>query len=111
MTPDHVAQLDAQRLLEDPPAVIVNYEISAVEWGINEREFRAGAPAGQRRILEAIHQIAARPDYRVVADFPAPQTGNRVTIWARSAPSSPAGEPGQGQAQPAEAQPLPQPTP
>ena len=83
VAPDYIAANDAQTLLASRPAVLVNYELSAAEWAINEREFRGGRPAGQRLIRQAIASLGSSPDYRIVKEIAAPLTGRRVTVWAR----------------------------
>ncbi len=85
VAPDSLARRDAATLLRVRPAVLVNYEISKPEWRLNERMFRDGNPSGQRELLDAMRQLGASPDYELIADFPAPVTHSRVTIWARRA--------------------------
>jgi hypothetical protein len=63
--PDKYAREDAERLLKNPPAVIIEtvFPEKAVEFG--ERVFRGGMAAGQRDLEEAIRKITA--NYKLAA--------------------------------------------
>ncbi|HXT51425.1 MAG TPA: hypothetical protein VN811_10310, partial [Thermoanaerobaculia bacterium] len=86
MTPDHVAERDANALLTDPPAAILVYDVSPVTWRAHEDVYRGGHPSGQRRLLAAVGQLIGRGDYTVVSKLRAPLTENEVTVWARRGP-------------------------
>jgi hypothetical protein len=80
VTPDYVARQDAERLLQNPPAVIVDFEFTAEQIADNETLFRGGARSGQRDITEAIHQLTK--DYDLLETYQLPK-GNVIRVWAK----------------------------
>ena len=84
--PDWVARADAQRLLADPPAVIVVLDMPPWVWKFHEDAFRGGRPSGQRQIAAALQQIVTHGRYRLAADLPTGANGTQLKVWVR--PSS-----------------------
>jgi hypothetical protein len=80
--PDWCATDDAERLLENPPAVIVNMEFPERAQRAHEKMFRNGRPSGQRRMIEAMNELIQTYNYRLVEDYPNP-TGYPIQVWAK----------------------------
>jgi hypothetical protein len=55
--PDAPAIAEAERLLNSPPATIVNLKLPSSAWEAHERLFRKGKPLGQRDIQVAIKKL------------------------------------------------------
>ena len=58
--PDAPARAEAARLLDTPPAIIVNLKLPPVAWEAHERLFREGRALGQRDIQAAISELTER---------------------------------------------------
>ena len=82
-TPDFVAEQDARRLLDHPPAVIVWFDQNETEVREGELNFRGGRRSGQRSIIAAIQQLSST--YSIVNTLYTPITYEKVVILARSA--------------------------
>ncbi len=80
---DDLAEADARHLAENPPRVMVDYEVSPGEWAGNEHDYRAGQRSGQRSVVETVHRMGASELYALVARIPAPNTGATVSVWVR----------------------------
>lgn len=88
VNPDYVARQDARRILEAPPAVIVDFEFSEAQIVDNEQLFRGGKPSGQRELMAAIGELTAS-QYELLASYEAPARRNPIRVWARRRPPAP----------------------
>jgi hypothetical protein len=66
--PDDVARADANRLIADPPRVIVWQVLDEELIEVCEKQFRNGNKSGQRDLIRAFDQI--RPLYDLVYSTP-----------------------------------------
>lgn len=66
-TSDEMMEKDAQRLLDNPPKVIVYSKIAADDLLIYEKIWRQGKPSGNRKVMEAVEKLA--PGYKKVGEF------------------------------------------
>lgn len=76
---DATAIADAETLLAEPPAVLVDFALREEEYRSHEVMFRDGAVSGQRRLRAALQTLESR--YRQVAVLQG--GGATVSIWAR----------------------------
>jgi hypothetical protein len=88
--PDWVARADAQRLLADPPAVIVVLDLPPSVWKFHEEAFRGGRPSGQRQIVAALEQIVTRGRYHLAMNLPTDTDGALLKVWVRPSSRAPA---------------------
>lgn len=79
--PDWVAAADAERLLANPPAVMVVAMHPDDFVQFHEDLFRNGRPSGQRKITEAIAALSR--DYKLVATFENNTAVCPIRVWAR----------------------------
>ena len=80
VTPDHVAESDAQRLRENPPCAIAYLTLPSDTIDINERLFRGRADSGQRKLVTAVKSL--EKTYQILFDQDLPG-GTRLTIYGR----------------------------
>jgi hypothetical protein len=80
--PDQVAVADAERLAQDPPAVIVAMDITPETFAYLEGCFRDGKPSGQRQLAARIEALTQH--YELVGAFLAPGTNIPIKVWAKS---------------------------
>jgi hypothetical protein len=85
--PDSLAEQDAERLEQSPPAVMVCMEITAEENEMQERFYREGRPSGQRQLVAAMARLL--PKYDLVGEFIAPKTRLPIKVWARRKAAAP----------------------
>jgi len=81
VAPDFVDHADAERILRDPPAVIVYWEQTEEEVRAGEVTYRHGGRSGVRDMVAAID--ALKPQYRILDTFET-STGDRFIVMARS---------------------------
>lgn len=81
VTPDDVFREDAQRLVINPPAVVVTLVRSEEELREGEIYFRGGKPSGERLLSTALKNLA--PRYRLEDVLTTPITNKRVEVWVR----------------------------
>jgi hypothetical protein len=81
VSPDYIAQQDAQTILANPPSVIVDFEFNEEQLKDNENLFRSGQRSGQRDLIEAIHNITA--DYVLLETFELSPNKNLLKVWAK----------------------------
>ena len=80
VAPDFVDRADAERILKNPPAVIVYWDQTEQELQDGERNFRHGNRSGMRDMVAAIN--ALRPQYRAVDTFQT-LTGDKFIVMVR----------------------------
>lgn len=80
VNPDYIARQDAEKLLQNPPAVIVDFEFTEAQIADNEMLFRGGRPSGQRDISAAIQQLTR--DYQLLESYQLPKR-NVIRVWAK----------------------------
>ena len=80
VNPDYVARQDAAWLLQNPPAVIVDFEFTEEQIADNETLFRGGNRSGQRDLTKAIHQLTNT--YELLESYQLPK-GNTIRVWAK----------------------------
>ena len=78
--PDYFAHADAQRLLANPPAVMVVHPDLPRELATEEYLFRGAQPSAVHEVLAMIEFLT--PRYDLVATFPAP--GHQVPVFIYS---------------------------
>jgi hypothetical protein len=78
--PDYVAEIDADRLLKTPPAVIVIHPDMPQEIATEEMLFRDGRRSSVRDVLSALESIY--PRYKVVRMFQVPGHPEPIQVWA-----------------------------
>jgi hypothetical protein len=81
VNPDYVARQDAETLLQNPPAVIVDFEFTEAQIADNEMLFRGGNRSGQRDLIDAIHHLTK--DYELLETYPLPAKQNVIRVWAK----------------------------
>lgn len=81
VSPDYIARRDAQTILEQPPAVIVDFEFTEEQILDNEHLFRDGNRSGQRDMIAAIKTLTA--DYDLLESYVVSPRGNTVRVWAK----------------------------
>jgi hypothetical protein len=81
VAPDFVDQSDAERILRDPPAVIVYWEQTEEEVRAGEVLYRHGRRSGVRDMMAAID--ALKPQYRTLDTFET-STGDRFKVMTRT---------------------------
>jgi hypothetical protein len=70
--PDIIATMDAARLLENPPKMIVYLDMPESAIKIHEEFFRNGHPSGQRNIIAVINEIVRKYNYQKIDSFLSP---------------------------------------
>jgi Dolichyl-phosphate-mannose-protein mannosyltransferase len=80
--PDYVAASDSQRLLADPPEVIVYLDFPEWVWQFHENAFRNGAASGQRMIQGTVNRLVAAGDYALGGQFTTP-SGYQIKVWVK----------------------------
>jgi hypothetical protein len=81
VTPDSVYQADAERLRENPPAVVVTVERTEEELREGEIYFRDGKPSGERMLWIMLRNL--EPGYRLSDTLTTPNNNKRVEVWVR----------------------------
>ena len=81
--PDDVAVMDAQKLLENPPKMIIYLEIPAYVYILHEANFRNGQSSGQRNLNAAIQEIIAKYKYRKIDSFISPGWNWPIYVWLK----------------------------
>ncbi len=81
VTPDSVYQADAERLRENPPAVVVTVERTEEELREGEIYFRDGKPSGERMLWIMLRNLG--PGYRLSDTLTTPNNSKRVEVWVR----------------------------
>ena len=79
--PDHLAEREAERLQQNPPAVIVYLDRPKAVVELDEAVYRAGKPSGERFIMSAIRAMADR--YSLLTTFSLPGTGFPLHVLVR----------------------------
>jgi len=80
VTPDYVAEADAERLVEQPPCAIAYLALPSETIDTSEKLFRGKADSGQRKLVLAVTSLARK--YTVLLDRELPG-GARFTIYGR----------------------------
>lgn len=88
---DEVAEADAERILKNPPAVIVALQLPPETYWAQELAFRGGKPSGQRKLAAAIESLTR--NYEQLGVFHSDAPSFPIAVWARRrAPAGPSGE-------------------
>jgi hypothetical protein len=81
--PDYIAVLDAAKLLENPPRMIIYMEIPEPVFRFHELSFRNGQPSGQRSLVAAINDIIEKYNYRKIDSFVTPGWDWPIYVWLK----------------------------
>ncbi len=81
--PDNIAIMDAAKLIENPPKMIVYMKLP--EWVIkfHEDSFRGGHPSGQRTLISAIEGIVSKYNYQKIDSFDSPGWKWPIYVWLK----------------------------
>jgi hypothetical protein len=79
--PDYVAVMDAAKLLENPPKMIIYMEIPEPIFKYHEDIFRNGQASGQRNLIRAIEEIIKKYNYREIDAFVSPGWNWPIYVW------------------------------
>ena len=77
---DEFARSEAQRVLQNKPAVVVYYPVPAWSLRADERAWRGGHPSGQRDLIAAVEQLTSR--YHLAATYKVPPN-DPVKVYVR----------------------------
>ncbi len=77
---DEFARSEAQRVLQNKPAVVVYYPVPAWSLRADERAWRGGHPSGQRDLIAAVEQLTSK--YHLAATFKVPPN-DPVKVYVR----------------------------
>jgi hypothetical protein len=78
VAPDDLCRRDAERIVKERPAVIVDFVGDSDLW--NEKLFRAGQKSGQRELQEQMYKLIAA-DYRLEAAIPVKESPVPVRVF------------------------------
>jgi hypothetical protein len=81
--PDYIAVMDAERLLKNPPKMIIYMEIPPIPFKIHETLFRDGRPSGQRKLVAAVDEIVKKYNYRKIDTFKTPGWYWNIYVWLK----------------------------
>lgn len=81
VAPDFIDRSDSERILQNPPAVIVYWDQTEQELQLGEQDFRHGNRSGMRDMVAAIN--ALQPKFRVVDTFKT-LTGDKFIVMVRA---------------------------
>ena len=81
--PDYVAVMDAQKLIDDPPKMIIYMEMSPLVFKLHEDVFRNGLPSGQRKLVTAINKIVVEHNYQKIDSFISPGWYWPIYVWLK----------------------------
>jgi hypothetical protein len=81
--PDYLAVQDAERLLRNPPKVMVIHPDRPDEFTYMENLFRGGHPSGLRTLLATVETLL--PQYDRVGILPVPGSSRAVFVFVRKA--------------------------
>ena len=80
--PDDKAELEAKRLLQAPPKMILALDLPEKVWASHETLFRQGRRSGQRSVREAIEELTTGNNYVLLQSYPIP-TDCTLRVWLR----------------------------
>ena len=78
--PDDLAIHEAERIIVDPPKVILFLKLREEVAQGHEFLFRGGKKSGQRAIITAIERLTSEGKYNLDGSFPVPE-GNTLEVW------------------------------
>jgi len=79
--PDYIAIMDAAKLRDNPPRMIIYMEVPAKVFKLHEDIFRNGQPSGQRQLLAAIEEIIIKYHYKKIDSFVSPGWNWHIYVW------------------------------
>jgi hypothetical protein len=82
VTPDDAYRTEVERLVKDPPNVVVTLARSEEELRSDEINFRGGNPSGERALWKALENLG--PDYRLADSLLTPLTNKLMQVWVRN---------------------------
>jgi hypothetical protein len=91
---DTLAQQDAERLLRNPPEVILYERVSEATLHIDELVWRDGRPSGQRALIAALDTLSA--NYQLVDTFRLLPRDPPIQLYIRKAKFARGAAPGNG---------------
>ena len=80
--PDYLAKNEAKRLLNDPPAVIVNLNLPDEAWVLHEKYFRKNNKLGQRDIYMTIVELTQESKLYSIVYAAELSKGVDIQVWA-----------------------------
>jgi hypothetical protein len=80
--PDVLAKNEAIRLVDKPPAVIVNLKLPEEAWSLHEKYFRSNGRLGQRDIFRAIEELTLKSKQYNLAFRGEVSKGVDIEVWA-----------------------------
>jgi hypothetical protein len=81
--PDNIAIIDAAKLLEKPPKMIIYMDMPASAIKIHEDLFRNGHPSGQRNLIAVIKAIVIQYNYQKIDSFHSPGWNWPIYVWLK----------------------------
>jgi hypothetical protein len=81
--PDNIATLDAAKLLENPPKMIIYLDMPESAIKIHEEFFRNGHPSGQRNLIAVIKEIVDKYNYQKMDSFLTPGWSWPIYVWLK----------------------------